>query len=150
MDGDRQRDATDALGQIAFVVMGVLTRVAADHDISLTQLRVLGILRDRTPQMSQLAAYLGLERSTLSGLVGRAELRGLVSRRPSTEDARASLVEMTATGHRLAGIVERDVAAALADLVGQLDDRQVTALRQVATLASPAMPSLAATPTNAS
>jgi len=137
MTGDRQPDAADALGQIAFVVMGVLTRVAADHDISLTQLRVLGILRDHTPQMSQLADYLGLERSTLSGLVGRAEQRGLVSRRPSTEDARASLVEMTRTGHTLARVVEREVAAAVADLFGPLEEHQVTALQEVAARADP-------------
>ena len=33
--------------------------LAADHDLSLTQLRVLGILRDRRLKMSELASYLG-------------------------------------------------------------------------------------------
>ena len=48
----------DALAQSAFVVMGALTRIGAEHELSLTQLRVLGILRDRTPRMAELADYL--------------------------------------------------------------------------------------------
>ena len=37
----------EALGAVAFEVMGSLTKLAAKHDLSLTQLRMLGILRDR-------------------------------------------------------------------------------------------------------
>ena len=48
----------DALAHSAFVVMGALTRIGAEHELSLTQLRVLGILRDRTPRMAELADYL--------------------------------------------------------------------------------------------
>ena len=70
----------DALAHSAFVVMGALTRIGAEHELSLTQLRVLGILRDRTPRMAELADYLGLEKSTMSGLVDRAERRGLLER----------------------------------------------------------------------
>jgi len=38
----------------------VLNRIGTEHDLSLTQLRVLGILRDRRVKMSELAGYLGL------------------------------------------------------------------------------------------
>ena len=92
----------DALVQTSFLVMGVLTRVAAEHELSLTQLRVLGLLRDRRPRMAQLAAYLGLDKSSVSGLVERAERRGLVERVPSRDDARATEVAITAAGRRLA------------------------------------------------
>lgn len=129
---DHELEAADALGQIAFAVMAVLTRVAADHDLSLTQVRVLGILRDRTPQMAQLADHLGLERSTMSGLIGRAESRGLVRRRPSPDDARVALVEMTPAGRALARVAERQVAAGLAGLVGGLGAGQVRTLQSVA------------------
>jgi DNA-binding MarR family transcriptional regulator len=91
----------DALTRTAFDVMGILTRVAAEHDLSLTQLRVLGILRDRHPRMADLAAHLGLDRSTMSGLVDRAERRGLLRRVPSADDRRAIEVEMTAEGRAL-------------------------------------------------
>ncbi|WP_373169435.1 MarR family winged helix-turn-helix transcriptional regulator [Mycobacterium marinum] len=65
-------DLRDALVQKSFALMAVLTEVAAEHDLSLTQLRVLGIMRDREPTMGELASYTGLERSTVSGLIERA------------------------------------------------------------------------------
>ncbi|MBL7622848.1 MULTISPECIES: hypothetical protein [unclassified Frankia] len=45
------------MAQIAYTVMAVLTRVAAEHDLSLTQLRVFGILRDHRPRMAELADF---------------------------------------------------------------------------------------------
>lgn len=93
----------DALAQTAFTVMAVLNRVGAEHDLSLTQLRVLGILRDRRLRITALADYLGLEKSTMTGLVDRAEKRGLLSRAPSATDGRAVDVFITPRGEALAG-----------------------------------------------
>ncbi len=47
-----QDGLADALGQVAFVTMAVLSKMGADNDLSLTQLRVLGILRDRRQRMA--------------------------------------------------------------------------------------------------
>ena len=58
--------------QTSFLTMATLSRIAADNDLSLTQLRVLAILRDRRLRMAELAAYLGLDKSTMTGLVARA------------------------------------------------------------------------------
>src|SRR5262245_18594032 len=82
-------ELVDALAQAAFVTMAVLNTLAAENDLSLTQLRVCGILRDRRLRMAGLAGYLGLEKSTMTGLVDRAEKRGLLARAPSPEDGRA-------------------------------------------------------------
>ena len=65
----------DALVQTSFVTMAVLNRIGAENDLSLTQLRVLGILRERRPRMAALADRLGLKKSTMSGLIDRAEQR---------------------------------------------------------------------------
>jgi hypothetical protein len=54
-------DVVDSLVLASFTVIALLSRVAAEHDLSLTQLRVLAILRDREPTMAELAGYLGLE-----------------------------------------------------------------------------------------
>src|ERR1700749_3355104 len=83
-----QSELGDALGKSAFVVMAVLSKVSAEHDLSLTQFRVIAILRDRRLRMTELADYLGLEKSTRRGLGGRAEKRGLLARVPSVEDQR--------------------------------------------------------------
>jgi DNA-binding MarR family transcriptional regulator len=121
----------DALVQSGFVVMGAVTRVGAAHDLSLTQMRVLGILRDRRLRMAELAAFLGLEKSTMSGLVDRAERRGLLARAKSTDDGRAVDVFMTPEGRELAEQVHAEVRRALAPVTDRLDAdqrRAVTAL----------------------
>jgi DNA-binding CsgD family transcriptional regulator len=73
-------ELVDALVRSSFAVMAVLSRIGAEHDLSLTQLRMLGILRDRRVTMSELADHLGLDKSTISGLVSRAEKRRLIER----------------------------------------------------------------------
>src|ERR1700709_255223 len=103
----------DALVQLIFAGPLVLARVAADHDLSVTQLRLLGILRDRTPTMATIADFLELDRSSVSGLIDRAERRGLVSRTASATDARVTLVELTAAGRELGHELAMDVGAAL-------------------------------------
>ena len=110
----------DALAQSAFLVMGVLTRVSAEHDLSLTQLRVLAILRGRRCGMTALANHLGLEKSSLSGLVDRAERRGLLGRAPSETDGRAVEVYLTQAGAELAARGGDRVRALLVDTVGGL------------------------------
>ena len=116
-----QRDGlVDALAQSAFLVMGVLTKVSAEHDLSLTQLRVLAILRGRQLRMTDLADHLGLEKSTLSGLVDRAEKRGLLARNPSETDGRAVMVGLTRAGAELAARGGGQVRAQLAASVGGL------------------------------
>jgi DNA-binding MarR family transcriptional regulator len=105
--------AVDALVQLSFAVQLVLTRAAADHDLSVTQLRLLGILRDRTPSMAEIADYLELDRSSVSGLVDRAESRGLVSRRTADHDARVTLVELTSHGLTLGARIAESVSSEL-------------------------------------
>jgi DNA-binding MarR family transcriptional regulator len=110
----------DALAQAAFATMAVLTKAAADHDLSLTQLRVLAILRDRRLRMTALADYLGLEKSTMSGLVERAERRGLVERAPSTTDGRAVDVFLSPAGAELAQRLHARIERSLSPMTGQL------------------------------
>ena len=92
---DHLAELRDALAQMSFTLMAVLTEVAAEHDLSLTQLRVLGILRDREPTMADLATFTGLERSTISGLIDRAAQRGLVTRTADPHDGRSVRVTLT-------------------------------------------------------
>jgi DNA-binding MarR family transcriptional regulator len=110
----------DALVQLAFATMAILNKVGADHDLSLTQLRVLAILRDRRPRLSALAAYLGLEKSTMTGLVDRAEERGLLARAPNPHDGRAIDVYLTRDGAALADRLYARVQQELASLTGRL------------------------------
>ena len=110
----------DGLVRTSFAVIAMLTQVAAAHDLSLTQLRMLAILRDREPKMTELADYLGLDRSSVSGLIDRAEARGLVRRAASPEDGRAVHVSLTADARRLAPVITAEVNELMMPLTGAL------------------------------
>ena len=124
-----QDGLVDALARAGFATMAVLTRLSAEHDLSLTQLRVLAILRDRRVRMSTLADHLGLERSTLSGLVDRAERRNLLQRAPNRTDGRAVDVLLTAEGARLARRLGAEVQRSLAPMTASLTPAEQRRLR---------------------
>jgi DNA-binding MarR family transcriptional regulator len=110
-------EMVDAVVQLSFAVQGVLGRFAAAHELSITQLRVLAILRDHEPGMLELARHLGVEKSSVSGLIDRAERRGLVSRTATPTDGRGVRVTLTPDGRRLA---EEVAAQAIAELLALL------------------------------
>ena len=115
-----QQELISALVRASFATTAVLSRVAAEHDLSVTQLRVLAILRDRRVRLSDLADYLGLDKSTISGLVDRAEKRGLLQRAPNPADGRATDVFLTAEGMQLADLGEGKIARSLSPMTGKL------------------------------
>ena len=132
--GDRTRNelsAVDGLVQLSFLVQNALTRRAVDHGLSLIQTRLLGVLRDREPGMNELATLLELDKSSITGLIDRAERRGIVERIPSSTDRRAVLVRLTDAGRTLVSQVatafEADVATML-DCLPVADRHALSAL----------------------
>jgi len=128
---DHLAELRDALAQMSFTLMAVLTEVAAEHDLSLTQLRVLGILRDREPTMADLATFTGLERSTISGLIDRAAQRGLVTRTADPHDGRSVRVTLTESARRLVPHVTAAIGDRITPLTGRLntgEQQRLTAL----------------------
>ncbi|MBW6435042.1 MarR family transcriptional regulator [Actinoplanes hulinensis] len=124
----------DALVRYTFQVTGVLTRIGAANDLSLTQLRVFGILRDRRPGVTELAAYLGLDKSTMSGLIDRAERRGLLAREKNPNDGRVVDVFLTPAGHEL---TQRLYGEARAVLAPELDRLRPDQRKQLLALLEP-------------
>lgn len=109
-----------ALMQASFLIQGMLERRARAHDVSLIQTRLLGILRDRTPTMNELAQLLGLDKSSTSGLVDRAQKRGLVRRVRSQLDRRSVRVRLTESGREHVQAVAAEFAADLAVMLEPL------------------------------
>ena len=122
---------TDALVQLSFRVQAVLAAVGAGHDLSIVQMRLLGVLRDREPSMAELGLHLGLDKSSISGLVSRAQHRGLVQRHASPDDGRSVLVSLTTEGRRLADRGTVEVEERLQELTGRLSEQQRRALSAV-------------------
>jgi len=113
----------DGLVQTSFAVQGVLAEIAAEHELSIVQVRLLGVLRDRRPRMAQLARLLGLTKSSATGLVDRAVRRGLVQRATvPVGDERAIHVELTDDGRNLVEGLALQVAGRLGALVEELSE----------------------------
>jgi DNA-binding MarR family transcriptional regulator len=110
----------------------LLAGVATRYDLSVTQARLLGILRDREPAMSDLRDHLALEKSSVSGLIDRAERRGLVARTTGHPDGRAVHVRLTEQGAELATRFADEVYAELETLLAQLSDRDQRQLFELA------------------
>jgi DNA-binding MarR family transcriptional regulator len=110
----------DGLVQLSFLVHGALERRATERDLSMIQTRLLGVLRDRQPTMNELARLLELDKSSVTGLVDRAQRRGLVERTPSTTDGRAVLVTLTRKGQTLVARIATQFEADVTELLRSL------------------------------
>jgi MarR family transcriptional regulator, lower aerobic nicotinate degradation pathway regulator len=126
-----QLSPVDGLAQLSFVIQGMLERRAAEHDLSIAQARLLGVLRDRKPTMNELARLLGLDKSSTTGLVDRAERRGLVARVPSTTDRRVVLVSLTDDGRSLVSQAAARFEADVTAMLGRLPSRDRDALSRL-------------------
>lgn len=72
-----------------------------DVGLSAVQCHVLHLIEPGRPiPMSRLAATLACDASNVTGLVDRLEARGLVLRRPSPDDRRVKVLELTTEGNR--------------------------------------------------
>ncbi len=111
----------------------MLEHRAAEHDLSIIQTRLLGVLRDRNPTINELGKLLGLDKSSTSGLVERAERRGLVARAPSATDGRSVRVSLTDVGRSLVAEVSSQFEADVSALLQQLSQRDRNALNALVT-----------------
>jgi MarR family transcriptional regulator, lower aerobic nicotinate degradation pathway regulator len=122
----------DALAQLTFAVQGALGRIGGAHGLSMTQTRLLGILRDRQPTMNELAGFLQLDKSSVTGLVDRAQERGLVQRTASTLDGRSVQVSITPAGRSLVGDAVISFEDEIAVLVSELSPTERAGLSAIA------------------
>jgi DNA-binding MarR family transcriptional regulator len=132
--GDCERVA-DLLEQAAaFVMRNWLDRV----DLSLTAADVLHRLgTDGPARLSTLASKVQISQPSMTQLVQRLELRGLVKRRPDPCDRRATLVTMTDAGRTLLQTNKRRGRDRLDRLIAALPAETQAALQLAANVALP-------------
>lgn len=116
--------------------IGVLGDAHLDGPFSLTEVRVLYELAHRaTATAGAIAADLGLDAGYLSRIVRGFTAQGLVRKRPSPDDARESLLELTAKGKRTFATLDAQAddatGALLARLPAATRDRLVDAMRTI-------------------
>jgi DNA-binding MarR family transcriptional regulator len=134
-------DDADILVQLSRLVQGAFARIADRHDLTPVQGRLLCVLAQGPRGMTELARCCGVEKAALTGLVDRAERRGLAERAPVPGDRRALNVTLTEAGRRSAAAFHADVTAELNQLLSPLappDREQLrTAMAKITQAAGP-------------
>jgi DNA-binding MarR family transcriptional regulator len=115
-----QLDDADVLVQLSRLVQGAFARIADLHDLTPVQGRLLCVLAQGPRGMTELARCCGVEKAALTGLVDRAERRGLAERTPVPGDRRALRVTLTDAGRRSAAAFHAEVTAELNQLLSPL------------------------------
>src|SRR5580693_10465485 len=116
-------DVAGGLLQLATAVQAIYAGVSERHDLTPVQARLLCVLLDGPRGMAELAHCFGVEKAALTGLMDRAERRGLARRSPVPGDRRALQATLTDTGHQAAAAFQADVSAELCRLAEPLAPR---------------------------
>jgi DNA-binding MarR family transcriptional regulator len=117
---EAQLDDADGLVQLSRLVQRAFTQIADRHHLTPVQARLLCVLAQGPRGMTELARCCGVEKAALTGLVDRAERRGLAERTPVPGDRRALRVTLTEAGRRSAAAFHTEVTAALRQLLSPL------------------------------
>jgi DNA-binding MarR family transcriptional regulator len=95
-------EAWQLLVRFFFAQRSNLPSLVAELQLSPAQCHLLRALEPGRPiPMRHAAQTLACDASNVTGLVDRLESRGLIRRRPSDEDRRVTLLDLTPTGARL-------------------------------------------------
>ncbi|MBY8858251.1 MarR family transcriptional regulator [Nocardia sp. CA2R105] len=108
-----QLPLAEALVRLSHRVQQVFAEVSRRHDLTPQQAQLLCRLAAGPVGMSDLTRWLALEKSSLTGLVDRAQRRGLVVRIPHETDRRAFQIALTDAGAARAEATHRAVIAQL-------------------------------------
>lgn len=144
-----QLDLGAGLVQLSFLVP-IYARVSERHDLTPAQAKLLCMVADTPRGMTELAQCFGVEKTALTGLVDRAERRGLAERTAVPGDRRALCVAPTDAGCQAATAFKAEVAAELDRLVSGLSPKEREHLRralaEIVTAHEPPRPQVDSTP----
>jgi DNA-binding MarR family transcriptional regulator len=148
---DERIGPASGLIRLAFLVESVYAEVGHRCELTPTQAQMLCLLRGGPKGMAELCRVLGVERSSLTGLVDRAERSGLVERLPDPDDRRAVRVALTGAGDAAACRFHDEVTDRLRALLADLPETERARFtRTVARIVAGAgVPALFAEPTPA-
>jgi DNA-binding MarR family transcriptional regulator len=130
MSDMRGEQLAAVLIRLSSLVQQGYLEVSREHGLTPQQAQLLCMLLDGPVGMAELGGWLHLEKSSMTGLIDRAERRGLVTRVPDARDRRAWQVALTRQGTDLAACFHEHVSQSLAALADELcaTDRRHLAL----------------------
>jgi DNA-binding MarR family transcriptional regulator len=107
---------------MCFVVQRIFGDVSRRYGLTPQHAQLLGVLARGPVGMAELGEALNLEKSSLSGLIDRAEARALVVRIRDLNDRRTCRVSLTRSGTDLAVRFRDDVSDELNALAADLSE----------------------------
>ena len=103
-----------------------------DIGIQPRESHLVSYLRSYAPcPIGELSRVFGFKRSTLTSMLDRLEVQGVLERRLDIDDRRSFLVELTADGERLADRINRIVQRFEEEALRRLRPRDLTGFRSV-------------------
>ena len=97
-----------------------------NYQVSVPQLNCLMALYENGPlSASMIAKYILVKSSTVTGIIDRLELKGLVTRSRSTADRRVITIELTEVGKTLAQAAPPPIQHRLMDGLEKLDGHNI-------------------------
>jgi DNA-binding MarR family transcriptional regulator len=125
-DGCTAGKALSALVQLLASVEAFEFRRWGDLGLTISQLRVLKLLRERPASCGQVAEHLGITASTASALIERIVRRGLVERGIRAGDRRVTDLRLSARGRQLLDEIDPSKRGAITASIDDLapDDRE--------------------------
>jgi DNA-binding MarR family transcriptional regulator len=115
-----QRQLAAGLVRLSFLVQREYGEVSRANGLTPQQGQLLCVLLGGPVGMAELGCSLHLEKSSMTGLIDRAERRGLVIRVRDCRDRRAYQVALTDQGAELAARFHDHVCRAMESLAGEL------------------------------
>lgn len=135
--GVRGSETREGIAEALEVGAALLARHLA-RGTSLTSRAVLATLDEDGPErLTALAAATGVSQPSMTQLVGRLEREGLVIRLIDPEDARATLVDITAAGRALREDLRRSQHERLGELLDTLSPQDEATLSLAMRVALP-------------
>lgn len=125
------KDTKKAVGEIrAFNrfytdIIGLLDAHLLDSAYSLAEARIIyEIYTGKSVQASQIMTAMHIDKSYLSRLLKKLEKEGLISKTPSEDDARASLISLTEKGLKVFKTLNKASDDQIDELIGTLSARK--------------------------
>ena len=112
--------AADGLIRLSRIVQDIHGRIAERHNLTPVHAKLLCVLVFGPRGMAELAQLFGVEKAALTGLMDRAERRGLAKRVGVPGDRRALRVTLTDAGRRAAAAFHADETEELNQLLSPL------------------------------
>ena len=116
----QQLDLVAGLIRSAAMIQDVCATASAEQNLTPQQAQLMCVVGDDPLSMVQLGAHLRIGKSSMTGLVHRAERAGLIERRPDPLDGRSTLIALTPEGRRINDAFRRVVGQRIDEITATL------------------------------